>query len=76
MKTKSNKKNVNNFFISNYGMMVAEADRVIDKETIIYRTVLYGLNNYPELGFDAQLSRAKAWRRPPQSNYPPNSVRT
>lgn len=43
-----------------YGMMVAEADRVIDKETIIYRTVLYGLNNYPELGFDAQLSRAKA----------------
>lgn len=32
-----------------YGRIVAEADRVIDPETIIRRTVQYGLANYPEL---------------------------
>ncbi len=34
---------------SPYGMIVADADRFIDPETIIRRTVQYGLANYPEL---------------------------
>lgn len=33
-----------------YGRIVAEADRVIDPETIIRRTIQYTLANYPELG--------------------------
>lgn len=32
-----------------YGMVVADADRFIDPETIIRRTVQYGLANYPQL---------------------------
>lgn len=40
-----------------YGCIVAEADRAIDPETIIRRTVQYGLSNYPELGKEEQ------WRR-------------
>lgn len=32
-----------------YGKIVAEADRFIDPDTIIQRTVQYGLANYPEL---------------------------
>jgi len=32
-----------------YGRIVAEADRFIDPETIIRRTVQYGLEHYPEL---------------------------
>ena len=32
-----------------YGRIVAEADRYIDPETIIRRTVLYGLEHYPTL---------------------------
>ena len=32
-----------------YGRIVAEADRFIDPDTIILRTVQYGLANYPEL---------------------------
>ena len=32
-----------------YGRLLAEADRVIDPETIIRRTVQYGLEHYPEL---------------------------
>lgn len=34
---------------SEYGLIVAEADRFIDPETIIRRTVQYGLANYPQL---------------------------
>lgn len=34
---------------SPYGMIVADADRFIDTETIIRRTVQYGLADYPEL---------------------------
>ncbi len=30
-----------------YGMIVADADRMIDPETIVRRTVQYGLANYP-----------------------------
>lgn len=32
-----------------YGLMVAEADRFIDADTIIRRTIQYGLSHYPEL---------------------------
>lgn len=32
-----------------YGLLVAEADPLIDPETIIRRTVQYGLANYPQL---------------------------
>lgn len=32
-----------------YGRIVAEADRFIDPETIVRRTVQYGLEHYPEL---------------------------
>lgn len=41
-----------------YGMLVAEADRVIDGETIIRRTIHYGITNYPELDRDGHLDRA------------------
>lgn len=34
---------------NDYGLILAEADRFIDVETIIRRTVQYGLKNYPEL---------------------------
>ncbi|MDE5969777.1 MAG: HD domain-containing protein [Muribaculaceae bacterium] len=32
-----------------YGLIVAEADRFIDSEIIVRRTIQYGLKNYPEL---------------------------
>lgn len=32
-----------------YGLLVAEADRFIEPETIIRRTIQYGLANYPQL---------------------------
>lgn len=32
-----------------YGRILAEADRVIDGETIVRRTIQYGLSHYPEL---------------------------
>ena len=41
-----------------YGMLVAEADRVIEGSTIIRRTVQFGLTNHPDLGRDEQISRA------------------
>lgn len=34
---------------SEYGLIVAEADRFIEPETIIRRTIQYGLANYPQL---------------------------
>lgn len=34
---------------SEYGLIVAEADRIIDPETIIRRAIQYGLANYPQL---------------------------
>ena len=40
-----------------YGKIVAEADRFIDPDTIILRTVQYGLANYPELNKEGH------WRR-------------
>lgn len=41
-----------------YGMLVAEADRVIDGETIIRRTMQYGLTNYPELDREKHIIRS------------------
>ena len=40
-----------------YGKIVAEADRDIDKEIVIRRTIQYGLANYP------QLDKEKQWQR-------------
>lgn len=40
-----------------YGRIVSEADRIIDPETVIGRTVQYGLAHYPELDRDGQYLR-------------------
>ena len=40
-----------------YGCLVAEADRLIVPETIIRRTVLFGLSNYPELDKEGHWNR-------------------
>jgi len=43
-----------------YGRIVAEADRVIDPETITRRTVQYGLAHCPELDREEQYARCLA----------------
>lgn len=43
-----------------YGKIVAEADRIIDAETIMTRTVQYGLSRYPTLTKDEHIERAVA----------------
>lgn len=40
-----------------YGMIVAEADRVIDGETIIRRTIQFGFTHYPDLDREAHITR-------------------
>ena len=40
-----------------YGRIVAEADRFIDPETIVRRTIQYGLEHYPELSREEQYQR-------------------
>lgn len=40
-----------------YGRIVAEADRVIDGNVILRRTVQYGLSNYPTLNRDEHFMR-------------------
>ena len=40
-----------------YGCLVAEADRLIEPETIIRRTVQYGLDHYPELDKEGHWQR-------------------
>lgn len=40
-----------------YGRIVAEADRLIDPEVIVRRTVQYGLAHYPELGREEHYAR-------------------
>ena len=40
-----------------YGRIVAEADRFIDPETIVRRTIQYGLDHYPELSHEEQYQR-------------------
>lgn len=41
-----------------YGKIVAEADRLIDKETIVRRTIQYGIKNYPDYDKEAHIQRA------------------
>lgn len=41
-----------------YGKIVAEADRLIDTDTVIRRTILYGMSQYPELAPAEQIDRA------------------
>lgn len=43
-----------------YGRIVAEADRFIDPETIVIRTIQYGLDHYPELDREQQYQRMVA----------------
>ena len=43
-----------------YGKIVAEADRVIDGETIILRTIQFGFTHYPDLGREGHIERAVA----------------
>ncbi len=40
-----------------YGKIVAEADRLIDADTVIRRTVQYGLSHYPELDREGHWNR-------------------
>lgn len=42
-----------------YGKIVAEADRDIDKDIVIRRTIQYGLVNYPQLDYEGQWKRFK-----------------
>lgn len=41
-----------------YGKIVAEADRLIDQETILRRTIQYGFKHYPEFDKEAHIQRA------------------
>ena len=41
-----------------YGKIVAEADRLIDAETILRRTIQYGFKHYPDYGKEAHIQRA------------------
>ena len=40
-----------------YGRIVAEADRFIDADTIILRTIQYGIDHYPELDREGHYQR-------------------
>lgn len=40
-----------------YGRIVAEADRIIDTNTVLRRTVQFGLKHYPELDKELQYER-------------------
>ena len=42
-----------------YGKIVAEADRDIDTETVIRRTIQFGLGNYPEMDKEGHWKRFK-----------------
>lgn len=46
-----------------YGMLVAEADRVIDSDTIIRRTIQFGFKHYPDLDREGHIERAVAHLR-------------
>lgn len=41
-----------------YGKIVAEADRLIDTETILRRTIQFGFKHYPALDREAHIQRA------------------
>ena len=49
-----------------YGKIVAEADRIIDPQTTLRRTVQYGLEHFPELDAEEQYAR---FRRHLQAKY-------
>ena len=40
-----------------YGKIISEADRIIDAEKIIYRTIEYGKTNFPNLSDEEQYER-------------------
>lgn len=40
-----------------YGMIVAEADRLIEPRTVIRRTIQYGISHYPDLDKESQFLR-------------------
>ena len=40
-----------------YGRIVAEADREMDPETVVRRTILFGLSHYPEMDKEAHWQR-------------------
>ena len=42
-----------------YGKIVAEADRDLDSDIVIRRTIQFGLANYPELDYEGQYRRFK-----------------
>ena len=42
-----------------YGKIVAEADRDLDSDIVIRRTIQFGLSNYPELDHEGQWKRFK-----------------
>ena len=46
-----------------YGMLVAEADRVIDGNTIVRRTIQFGFKHYPDLDREGHIDRAVAHLR-------------
>ena len=46
-----------------YGMLVAEADRVIDGDTIVRRTIQFGFKHYPDLDREGHIDRAVAHLR-------------
>ena len=46
-----------------YGRIVAEADRLIDPETVIRRTIQFGLDHYPELDTEGHWERTRAHLR-------------
>ena len=46
-----------------YGMLVAEADRVIETDTIIRRTIQFGFRHYPDLDREGHTERAIAHLR-------------
>ena len=41
-----------------YGKLVAEADRVIEGDTIIRRTIQFGFKHYPDLDLEGHMARA------------------
>lgn len=41
-----------------YGKIVAEADRLIDSDTILTRTIQYGFAHYPEMNREEHIQRA------------------
>lgn len=42
-----------------YGKIVAEADRELELETVFSRTILYGIEHYPDMDKEAQWERFK-----------------